>query len=270
METIKDFTYLRATEINTYLECPAKLFFQSIEKIIVPNKIALAGGSAVHSALSFNYKQKIESRTDIPLSDFIDSFSDSYNSEIENVDKVDFDYERPEKVKDSWIEVLNIYYKDIISRIQPVRVEQKIRVKLKNFIYGLMGTPDAYDEFATVIDHKTTSKPYKETPENYKLQVGGAYVVLEQALAQTNPEIKPPQKARIDYLIRRSPKSPVPSIRNIAVPIDTEYFLSTFNEVSKGIKGDVFPPNRSHIYCTKRFCKFWNECQKKYGGKVRE
>jgi hypothetical protein len=270
METINNINYIRATEINIYIECPAKMFFQSIEKVEVPNKIALAGGTAVHNALQINYSQKIETREDLPTENIIDAFSDSFDEEAANVDEADFEYEKPGTVKDSWIDLLKIYTKEVAPRIQPVKVEQRIKVKLKGYEFGLTGRLDIFDEYDVITDHKTTSKPYKETPENYKLQVGGAYPLLKKAISQTDKTEKPPQKARIDYLIRKSPKNNSPHIRHIAVDIDTNYFLNVFSHVSKGIKSEVFPPNRSHIYCTKRFCKFWNECEKKFGGKVRE
>lgn len=174
MESIDGNIYLRVTEINTYLECPAKLYFGSIEKIQSPNKIALAGGTAYHSALETNFVQKIQSRTDLPVSDIIDSFSGAYDKEIESVDKSDFEIEKPGAVKDNWIEVLRIYMKDVAYRIFPVAVERRLRVKLKGYKYGLTGKVDIKDEDSVIIDHKTTSKPFKTTPENYKIQVAEA------------------------------------------------------------------------------------------------
>ncbi len=270
MEKINGTEYLRVSEINSYLECPARFYFDSIEKIEVPNKIALAGGTAYHKALETNYVQKIESRTDLPVSDVIDAFSSSYDDEIEIVDKADFEIEKPGTVKDNWIEVLKIYMKDTAYRIFPVDVERRISAKLKNWKYGLTGKVDIKDEDAVIVDHKTTSKPYKSTPENYKLQCGGGYPLLDKILSLSDESHKQAKAARIDYNIRKSPKSPKAEVRNIAVDIDIPYFLNVFDQVQNGISAGVFPPNRQHIYCTKRFCKFWNECELKFKGKVRE
>lgn len=270
METLDNVSYLRATEINAYLECPAKMMFQSIEKINAPNKIALAGGTAVHSALQVNYEQKIISREDLPAQDVADAFSDAYEKEIIYVDKADFDIEKPGSVKDSWLEVLKIYLKEVAPRIFPKKVEERVRFKLKGYQHGISCKLDIFDEYAVVVDHKTTSKPYKTTPENYKLQVGGAYALARKVISQTDSTQEAPKQSRIDYLVRRSPKNQVPHVRNIAVEIDTDYFLNVFEQVSNGVNSGIFPPNRQHLYCTKRFCKFWNNCELKFGGRVRE
>jgi len=270
MEEINGVEYIRATEVNAYLECPSRFYFQAIEKVEVPNKIALAGGTAVHKALEVNFHQKIESREDLKIQEVNDVLSSEFDKEVENVDKADFEIEKPGKVKDDWIEVVGIYMKDTATRIFPSKVEERIKLKLKGYAYGLTGKIDVFDEYDVVTDHKTTSKPYKELPENYKLQVGGAYPLLRQGMAMTNQEEHKPKSSRIDYLIRRSPKNANPHVRNIAVEIDIDYFLNVFKQVTEGIKAEVFPPNRGHMYCTRRFCKFWQECEKKYKGRVRE
>ena len=270
MENIDGIDYLRVSEINSYLECPSKFYFQAIEKVETPNKIALAGGTAYHSALEVNYHQKIQSRTDLPIADVVDAFSSAYDKEVSNVDKVDFDIETPGQVKSAWIDVLKIYMKDVAYRIFPAAVERRIKVKLKGYAYGLTGKIDIKDEDAVIVDHKTTSKPYKNTPENYKIQVGGGYCLLDKALTSSDPNNMPTKSARIDYNIRKSPKSPRAEVRNIQVDIDIPYFLNVFEQVSNGISGGAFPPNRNFMYCTQRFCKFHHECTQKYGGKVRE
>lgn len=269
---IKDgeITFVSATEINSFIECPARFMFNSIERIEVPNKIALAGGSSVHFALETNYLQKVQTREDLPVTDVLDAFSTKFDKEVEAVDKADFEVEDTGKVKDSWLEVVKLYQETTAYRIFPVSVEQRLKVSFKGYKYGITGKLDVYDEDCVVIDHKTTSKPYKQTPENYKLQVGGVYPLLRRAFAELNPGNKPPRASRIDYLVRRSPKSFKAEVRNISVPIDEKYFLNVFENVTAGIEAGAFVPNRGHIYCTRRFCKFWNECEKKFGGKVRE
>ncbi len=269
MQTINGIDYIRVSEINSYLECPAKFYFDSVEKIKVPNKIALAGGTAYHTALELNFTQKINSREDLPAEDVIECFSSAFDDEAAEVDKADFDIEKPGQVKDAWIEVLKIYMKDTAYRIFPIAVERRLAAKFKDFKYGLTGKIDIKDEDGVIVDHKTTSKPYKETPENYKLQVGGGYVLLENALSISDKSNTPVKSTRIDYNIRKSPKSNKAEVRHIQIDIDVDYFLAVFQNVSNGISANVFPPNRGHIYCTRRFCKFWNECEKKFYGKVR-
>lgn len=269
MQEIDGINYVRVSELNTFIECNAKFYFQSIERVEVPNKLSLAGGTSIHATLEKQYLHKLQTRENISVVEAKDVFSSRYDEEIERVDKSDFDFEKPGVVKDAWMEVLDIYFDKVAYRVFPVAVERKVKVKLKGIELGLTGTCDVKDEDGIIVDHKTTAKPYTQTPENYLLQVGGGYCLLDSVLPEKE-QIVPLKGARIDYLIRRSPKNKVPAVRHIEVPVDINYFVEVFKHTSKAITAGAFIPNRQHIYCSKRFCKFWNECEKKYKGKVKE
>jgi hypothetical protein len=262
--------YLRPSGINCFLECSAKYYFQNVEKIQTPNKLALAFGTSIHRTLQENFSQKITTREDIPLEQAKDIFSSVADEEFSQVDPMDFTEEKPGHVKDTGIELIEKYQKEHAYRIFPKRVEQKIEVKFKNYDYGLCGTIDLIDEDNVLIDHKTSSKDLKEIPESYKLQVGGAYPLLVKSLSASDSTIEPVKSARIDYLIRRSAKSSGTQIKPLEIQIDKQYFLNMFQTVGNAIQRGIFFPNRQHMFCTKRFCKYWKECEDKYKGRVRE
>ena len=50
---------------------------------------------------------------------------------------------------------------------------------------------------------------------------------------------------------------------------DRQYVLGLMEHVANGVKKEVFIPNRNNMMCSKKFCGYWQECEKKYGGKVR-
>lgn len=251
--------YLRPTGINTFLECSAKYLFQEIERIETPNKSYLAFGSSIHKTLEANFAQKIETKTDLPIDEAKEIFSDVFEDEFRKVDRMDLEEEKPGTMKDQGVKLIQKYQEEIAPRITPVAVEQRIKVTFKGYDYGLAGTIDLYDADSVIIDHKTTSKKINGTiPEGYKRQLS-AYTILEEA---TGRKVN---GARIDYFKRDSSE-----IRHIAVPIDKEHFLSMFQSIGDAIKKGVFIPNRNSFLCSKRYCKFWNICESKYGGIVKE
>jgi len=256
---IEDITYLRPTGINTYLECGAKFYFQEIEKLEVPNKAHLAFGTSIHKTLQENFAYKIETKKDLEVEEAKQIFSETFEREFENVDKIDLIEEKPGVIKDQGIKLIEKYQREVSPRIIPAAVEQKIKVKLKNYDYGLTGTIDLYDIDNQIIDHKTTSKKVNGTiPIGYQRQIS-AYVILEEAAGHKVDH------ARIDFLKRDTTE-----IRHIAVNVDKEHFLKMFQVVGDAISKGIFIPNRSSYLCSKRFCKFYAECEKKFGGKIKD
>jgi CRISPR/Cas system-associated exonuclease Cas4 (RecB family) len=254
-----DLEYLRPTGINCFLDCSAKFYFQEIEQIETPNKSYLAFGSSIHKTMEVNFSQKIDSKIDLSIEEAKQVFSESFDSEFQKVDKLDLASDDSGSMKDQGVKLIEKYQRDIAPRIQPVAVEQRIKVKFKGYDYGIAGTIDLYDADAVVIDHKTTSKQISGIiPENYKRQLS-CYSILEEA---TGREVK---SARIDYFKRDSTE-----IRHLAVPIDREHFLQMFQTVGEAIQKGIFIPNRSSFLCSKRYCKFYQACEDKYSGKVKD
>jgi hypothetical protein len=237
-----ELEYLRPSWINEYVECPSKFYFDVIERIKVPNKLVLAFGTSTHETLKENFRQKIDSREDLPVEHIKDIFSSMFDREFQNVDPIDLKDQKPGNIKDGGIRLVEKYMKEIAYRIFPVMVEKTIRVNFDGLLYGLQCTPDGLDEDSVVFDHKTSLKNFVKLPEAYKFSIGGAYPVAVEALTG-----KPVKQCRADYLIRPSDKNPDPIIRNIEVPIDRKYFFSQFQIISKAIKGGIF--TRTETIC---------------------
>jgi hypothetical protein len=251
---------IRVSSLNSFLDCSAKFGFQYIDKIQTPGRISLAFGTSIHAALKKNYAEKIFSRKDLTPDEVISEFSDSYDSEISNIEKF-ADDEPTSFVKDAGVELLTKYQKDIAPRIQPKIVEQKISVNFADMPYQLTCTLDLIDEDEILVDHKTTRKRFKMIPSGYKRQISG-YKFLANKI---NLNIK---SQRIDLLTAKSADTNT-EIRHLQIETDETEFLKTFIVVSDAIKKGVFYPNRNSFLCNKKYCPFWNECEKKFGGTVK-
>jgi len=271
MQELDGVIYLRPSEINIYLDnCQAQYFFAAVEKVKVPNKLPLALGTATHRAFQKNFSEKVHTLKDLPVTDVMDAFSDAFEDELSSVDETDLKDTDKGKIKDNGLGLIKKYQKEVSPRIVPIAVEQRIRTTFSDpdnpeeiYKYGLTGQIDITDVNNIIVDHKTTSNPKtfkKDVNESYKKQVGGAYVILKESLGE---EVK---GVRVDML----KIDDVPGIRHINIDIDREHFLKMFFEASNGIDKGVFIPNRKSFLCTKRWCKFWNECEKRYGGIVKE
>lgn len=252
---------IRVSSLNSFLDCSAKFNFQYIEKIPAPGRIALAFGTSIHAALKKNYADKIFSRKDLSLEEITSEFSDNYDAEIKTVDFCDPEEEPISFIKDAGIELLTKYQKDISPRIQPITVEQKISLTFDGMPFKLSGTLDLIDEDNILIDHKTTRKVFKQVPAGYIRQISGYKFLAASIKIKIN-------NARIDMLTAKSAVTNT-NIRHLHIETDEKEFLNTFIVVSDAINKGVFYPNRNSFLCNKKYCPFWNECEKKYGGKVK-
>jgi hypothetical protein len=50
---------------------------------------------------------------------------------------------------------------------------------------------------------------------------------------------------------------------------DRHYAETIYPMVQDSIREGIFLPRRSSPLCSRRFCGFWNVCEKEYGGSVR-
>jgi len=251
---------IRVSSINSFLDCSAKFDFQYIQRIQTPGRISLALGTSIHAALKKNYAEKIFSKKDLTPDEVISEFSDNYDSETSNVELFEDD-EPLHFVKDAGVELLTKYQNNIAPRIQPKIVEQKISINFDNIPFSLSGTLDLIDEDDVLIDHKTSRKKFKMISDSHKRQLSG-YKFLANAIQLTV------NSARIDLLTAKSAVSNT-DIRHLPVETNTDDFLRSFLTVTNGIKKGVFYPQRSSFLCARKYCPFWNECEKKYGGTVK-
>ncbi len=58
---------MRASYSNTFFFCPKKFEYRYVQETPVPTKPELVFGTALHAALEANFRQKVESRRDLPL-----------------------------------------------------------------------------------------------------------------------------------------------------------------------------------------------------------
>jgi len=255
-----EIMYLRPTGINQYIDqCSAQYYFQNIEKIKTPNKYHLAFGTSLHHAVAKNYKQKIETKVDLPSEEIEQEFSDAIDLEMSFVEKADFTEVKPGQLKDQGLALLKKYQAEVAPRVFPVAVEQTIRAKYAGYDYGLQGTLDLFDIYSIVTDHKTTAKEIKGNTVGYERQVGGFYPLLAEAAFR-----RPVRGSHIHYFRRDTGTVHVRQVK-----IDKDYALKTLQQVGDAITAGVFLTNRTSFLCTRRFCRFWNECEKKYGGSVK-
>jgi hypothetical protein len=68
---------LSSSQANAFLSCPAKWYFRYALGLAEPPTGTLALGTAFHSVLAANFRQKIETKQDLPAQELGESFGEA-------------------------------------------------------------------------------------------------------------------------------------------------------------------------------------------------
>lgn len=249
------------SKINTLLACPAKHNFCFIEKIKTPSRSALLRGIAFHSAEAKNYEQKIESEKDMPIADVLDIFGSQFDAGVP--DTMWFEDEKPGDIKDSGYRMLTAYHGTIAPGVQPQAVEMPFELKLKGTDQVFSGRVDIITKDEMIIDTKTKKARPSFVDGDHKLQMT-AYSAGYQVANK-----KKPRQIRLDYVIDK--KQPECLSYDVEVEdTDIELLLHLIGKYQEALEKGFDMPNRSNFMCSRKYCQYADECEKRFGGKVKD
>jgi len=247
------------SQMNTYLSCGIRYEKRYIERIPQLSTPTLTAGKAVHTGIELNYKQKIETRIDLPVSDLKDCVSDAiergFQEELFLMD--DEKTVGKDKLKALWkdlsIKGVEVYHKEISPQVIPVGSEYEFLVPLWDD-HELYGFIDVIDEKRIIRDTKTAKKAPAETVASTSQQLT-AYAIAYESLFG-----KLPEKLSLDYIVLNSkPKKMI--FETSRTPQDVTLFLQRLRRVINGIQKGVFLPPTEAWVCL--YCQYREICTEK-------
>ena len=258
--------YESFSSLNTYRRCGMQYYFMYCEGIKAPPSVALIQGSSIHRGQEFNFKQKIESKTDLPLDDVLDCVSDEFEARKTEVEK--WENTDPGKAKDETICVAEHVHTTHNPTIQPVEVEVEYLtecegVQLKTII-------DLIDIDGFIRDVKVVGRAKSQSDADNDMQLtiysyvtGLKNVVFDCFIKARESEMR----FKNGCLTVHSKKKPrVVTLKSTRTEKDWQRLANIVPALLKGIKNEVFlPADPTWWGCSERFCGYWHIC--KYGGK---
>lgn len=247
--------YLSFSQLSMYLRCPAQFMFRYEEGLILPPKSSMTKGKAVHKGQEINYKQKIESKEDLPLDDVKDAVATEFETAAEETEfKPDED---KGKIKDESITLATLYHNEVAPKVQPQYVEEEVYFTIPDTSINLKGFIDVVQEGGIIRDTKTTAKSPSQETANKSMQLT-AYSLAYRTLTGKNEG-----GLVLDYLINtKTPK--VMQLETTRTDDDLKRFISISKQVTKAIQSGIYYPNPDNFMCSEMNCGYWSECQKKF------
>jgi len=255
--------HISPSQIGMFRRCPRQWYHRYIEGIIAPPSISLVLGSAYHTALETNFKQKISSQEDLPVADVQDAFVTSWDYQLRNRYLKDIDEggeveypsiawedTNPEKEKDKGCELVSVYQETMAPSIFPMEVEEEKILDIGGV--KVVMRIDLITDNLRIVDHKTSSKSKTQDEMEQELQPAAYGLAVKQ---------------EVPFDFHVAVKTKVPKIQVVTVQKtfkDFAWFAIIVSEVAKAIKAGVFPPNDQGWWCSPRFCGYYSICKGKY------
>ena len=247
--------YLSSSRINLYLNCSLKYKFHYIDKLPKPFKSsALIFGSAIHSAISWLHKERMNGN-EVTLERFIRIFdADWYvQKDDSNIRFKDGEMEMMLLVVAK--EILGLYFQNPIKEVKGSEVPFSIPMidpsSGKELGINLDGFFDLIEDGDAIVEFKTSAQTMHQDDVDDHLQLT-AYSYAYEKLYH-----KPPKVLKIiNFTKHKKPKMLV--FETWRDEADHKRFFSLASQVLEGIKHQVFFPRQSFM-C--KDCEYAEPCR---------
>jgi hypothetical protein len=258
------------TSIDGILRCAEAWRRRWLEGEIIPPGVAATRGSTVHAVIRANLRGKLQGEQPFSATEARDLAADEFEGrwsqgvalqpaeEAEGVEKV------KGEAKDASVDLSGLHARDVAPGIQPVAVEEQIKVTPRGTSIVLHGTIDLVETVAGpgqsgygIRDVKTKEK----SPQKDEANLSGQLTMYGMLFGARYG--KPPSRMVLDHLVR------TPVLHGLKyVPQETLRDASDYQALIQRIgaathaveKGVFLPARESDWWCSPRWCGYYATC----------
>ncbi len=259
--------HLSPSQIAMYLKCSLQYFFRYHEGIKIPPKGIMTQSNCIHRAVETNFKQKIVTFLDLPISDVLDDFSTEFDERKH--DTAWYEDEKPAAFKDQGYNLLGAYQEIISPTIQPSHVEYEFSINFDNFDIPLIGRMDLIHN-EQIADNKCTGKApsviLKEAESSLQLT---AYALAYRAKFQ-KPEkavsiialFRPKkEKEQLSHpFVKKATRTKAANVQTFHATRDQaaiNRYLKLMAHVKHAIVNDIYHPcDPNNFLCSSTYCGY--------------
>lgn len=246
---------LSPSQLRCFMDCQARWWFKYDLRYPDPPTGKFALGRAVHVALARNFEQKVETYEDLPIPGATALFRQAWAIEREQTEFRDD--EDAVELALCGEGLVRKYIDEVAPAIEPAAVELHVEGEISSV--QVQGWIDLLDVNGRIIDIKTAArKPGSIAPE-HRFQIA----TYAQLTPGSNGE------ARIDTLV----KTKAPGLVTQSVTITGQDIAATralYPLAQRIMRAGEYMPNRLSMNCSRRNCSFWRDCEREWGGEVRQ
>lgn len=236
-----------------FLKCPRQYMFRYMMGLRVPPKSALVVGLSFDSAATVNFKQKIESKVDLPESDVLDACATDFDKRAPGTD---WDGDDPGEQKDLAIRMTKAFHAKAAPNIKPLTVQEEFRIET-DAGYALGGTFDVTEENHVVRDQKTSKTEYAEDAVQTEIQPA-VYSFAYEAKHGVKPDFA------FDVVTKHKKEPRYQEVRGKVGETQTEQLFEAVGIMHSQIQRGEFQYSApGSWWCSKTWCGWWHMCKGK-------
>jgi hypothetical protein len=244
-----------------YLKCPRQWAFRYIEQLKIPPSGAMKLSGVFHSTAERNYRQKASSQHDLPLDEQTDFFRDEWKDQLQR-EEVNFDEgDTPASLETQGIAIVKEHHTKIAPVVIPQSaeaVEEKILLPLVQKSSGVQYELDARIDVTDINNIIRDNKALGKTPN--QMDVDRDIQLSTYALAKRIQTKKPETALALDIVVKNKTAPKAVTLVTERSHETLKLHLNLIGHVAKGIQAEVFPPNPTGWWCSKKFCGYWDRC----------
>jgi hypothetical protein len=254
--------YISASQLQMYERCGEQYYRRYILKEKIPPGISLLKGTGVHGGARANFRQKVESKQDLPRKDIVEiavtEFERSFDQQgvLLTAEEETIGLKKVlGETKDSVVKLADLYAVEIAPAYQPVFVEESYRIVIENSLYDLLAIMDLADEQERVVDLKTgaKSKTQKDVDTSEQLTF---YALVYKAKTK-----RLPKEVRLETLVDTK-VAKVQTLFSTRDDEDLRVLVERVNTMIQGLEKGVFVPAQPTSWvCDERYCGYAPTCR---------
>lgn len=249
-----DTPYYSQTRINMALRCMKQYFFRYVEGIKEKPKAALTVGLSIDHGNNVNLTQKIITRKDLDEEDVLDAVSDKFD---ELSMDTNWDGEDQGLQKDLTINLSRMVHRKLAPSINPISVQESFKI-ITQEPYNLIGVIDYVEDNGTVVDFKTSKRPYTEDSITRNVQAA-LYDLAYELTYKTKSS-----GFRFDVAVKptKTRNVQIQQVSGKVAESDREWLLNTVNCIHKAVEaGAELPAPDGVWWCCEKWCAYWHRCK---------
>ena len=205
--------------------------------------------------LAANFRQKIETKQDLPVEELRESFGEAFAMVAEDAEFRED--EEPATLIETGRALVRRYMAEAAPLIQPKAVELPVEGVIGSV--RVRGVVDLLDMEGRIIDFKTVARrPTGITPD-YSLQLTTYSMITPGASGFCRLDTV--TKTKTVQLVQQSCETG---------PEKRRYAETLYPMVQEAMRDGIYTPRRARPLCSRRYCGYWRECEREFGGRVDE
>ena len=250
-----------ASQLDQFWTCGEQFRRRYVLGHKIPPGIAACTGSAVHKAAEVNWKAKLTSGEDEPLSVLTDAAAEAYDAKVRDEGVFVPEDERPSaplmllEGKEQAVALVKPLREDLAPQMRPALVEQRIELARPELPVPILGFVDLYTEDKRLSDIKTSARAWSAQ----KVLAATQPTLYREMIRQLTGEV--PARITIDQLVKtKVPKYEVAEADR--TDADTEVLIERFRLMAQTVNAGIFAPaDPEHWKCQPKFCGFYWTCK---------